>query len=178
MQNSKVNRSVMALTVAISIVATMYLWNAWRNDECPAGNPTTSLSVNGVVLSIEVAADKGSRSCGLSNRAWLPKGQGMLFVYKEERFLEFWMKDTRIPLALAYIGNDRKIRQILHMEPGAERHIYRSHEPAQYALETNPGWFLSNDISVGDSVKFSLPDGLLPCGHRDHQRGAGAPCRE
>lgn len=82
----------------------------------------------------------------------------MLFVYTEERILEFWMKNTRIPLALAYIGSDRKIREILHMEPDMEGRVYRSLEPVQYALETNPGWFESNGVSVGDPVDFFLPD--------------------
>jgi len=145
--------------MVIPIIATTYFWDTWRNDECSASNPTTSLIVNGTALSIEVAASMAARSCGLAYRDRLPEGHGMLFVYKEERFLEFWMKDTRIPLALAYIGNDRKIQEILHMEPGTEGRIYRSHGPVQYALETNPDWFRSNDISVGDSVMFSLPDG-------------------
>lgn len=158
MQKRIVKLSMMVLTMVMAIAAATYFLDTRRNDSCPVSNPTTSLSVNGVVLSVEVAADKISRSCGLANRDRLPKGHGMLFIYEKERFLEFWMKETRIPLALAYIGNDRKIREILHMDPDTAQHIYRSHEPVQYALETNPDWFSTNDISVGDRVNFSWPD--------------------
>ena len=158
MQKRRVNRWMMALTVTIAIAAATYFWDAGRNDGCPVSNPMTSLRINGIVLSVEVAANNTSRSCGLANRDRLPEDHGMLFVYEKERFLEFWMKETRIPLALAYIGNDRKIREIIRMDTGTTPHIYRSHQPVQYALETNPDWFSSNGISVGDSVKFLLPD--------------------
>ncbi len=90
-------------------------------------------------------------------RERLGKDEGMLFVYAEEETLSFWMKNTRLPLSIAFIDKKGKIVDIQDMEPFTLQ-TYVSASPAKYALETNQGWFTRNGILAGDFVK--LPTAL------------------
>ena len=85
----------------------------------------------------------------------LPKNEGMLFVYPNERILKFWMKDTTIPLSIAFIGESGKILDIQDMSPLSETTI-KSKSPAKFALEVNRGWFKDNIVKEGDYIDISL----------------------
>jgi uncharacterized membrane protein (UPF0127 family) len=77
----------------------------------------------------------------------------MLFVYEREGMLSFWMKNTRLPLSIAFIDKNGRIVDIQDMQPfSLESHI--SAYPARYALEMNRGWFAKEGIKVGDLVKI------------------------
>ena len=83
--------------------------------------------------------------------------RGMLFIFERERHLNFWMKDTVIPLDIAYARSDGTIVKILTMTPLDTRlNQYPSGEPARYALEVNAGVFAAKGISEGDTIK--IPD--------------------
>ena len=86
------------------------------------------------------------------HRKDLPSDQGMLFVYFRETELSFWMKNTYIPLSVAFINSDGVIVDIQHMEPETTT-SHKSKKPALYALETNKGWFKKHGIKEGDRVK-------------------------
>ncbi len=102
-------------------------------------------------IRVEVARTEEEQAKGLMFREKLGKNEGMLFVYEREEILAFWMKNTRIPLSIAFIAKDGKIVDIQDMEPFDLRsHV--SARPAQYALEVNQGWFEKNGIGVGDFV--------------------------
>jgi hypothetical protein len=79
--------------------------------------------------------------------------EGMLFVYEKEEFLTFWMKNTPLPLSIAFIDRKGKIVDIQDMEPFSLR-THTSARPARYALETNRNWFQRNGIQAGDLVKM------------------------
>jgi hypothetical protein len=81
----------------------------------------------------------------------------MLFVYAEPDILTFWMKNTHIPLSIAFIAADGLIVSIQKMNPFPLTTVYASPVPALYALEVNQGWFDEKGIGVGDVVEFSLP---------------------
>ena len=81
----------------------------------------------------------------------LKRDEGMLFVYNKEDILSFWMKNTSIPLEIAFIGANGEINQIETLKPYNQNAV-KSLEPAQYALEVNKGWFNNNQIKVGDKV--------------------------
>ena len=115
------------------------------------------LTVKGKELRVEVARTEREQEKGLMFRERLGKDEGMLFVYGEEETLSFWMKNTRIPLSIAFIDKKGKIVDIQDMEPFSLQ-THASSSPAKYALETNQGWFKRNGIHVGDSV--NLPPGL------------------
>ncbi len=118
-------------------------------------------------LRVEVADTPGERALGLMHRAVLPKDAGMLFIYPKSDWRSFWMKNTRIPLSLAYISADWRIDEIVRMNPppgrvlrGGKRlprrgpRTYPSKRPAMYALEVNRGWFEKNGFGVGARVNF------------------------
>ena len=106
-------------------------------------------------INVELARTHLDHLKGLSFRDHLPQDQGMLFCYEKPQKMSYWMKDTYIPLSIAFISSDGKISQIEDMEPG-EGNGAQSNTPCQYALEANKGWFAKNDIRAGDSVDLPL----------------------
>ena len=129
-------------------------------EACPKKLPFGSVSINGRRLLVEIAATTDARACGLSNRQSLPQNQGMLFVYPAPQPLVFWMKDTVIPLSIAFIDKTGRIVSIQKMTPLQTETRYRSPRPAPFALEVNQGWFAEQKIHDGDKVEIRLPMGL------------------
>lgn len=113
--------------------------------------PTTQLTINGHRVTAEVAATVETQTIGLMRRFSLQPDHGMLFVFRAPRPLAFWMKDTYIPLSIAFIGADGKILNIEDMAPQTES-THLSHGPAMFALEMKKGWFAQLGIAAGDRV--------------------------
>lgn len=162
MNRGRLDKTLGVIALLTISVALWMLWSRHQLVACPVDNPSTSLTVRHTTLSVEIAANDESRQCGLANRDRLPDGHGMLFTHAREQVLEFWMKDTHIPLTVAFIGDDYRVREIVDMQPDTPERVYRSSSKVKYALETNQGWFEANSVTVGDRVRFSLPDDLLP----------------
>lgn len=106
-------------------------------------------------LFIEIADSESERERGLMFRYALPGDNGMLFVFENERKLSFWMKNTFIPLDIAYVSAQGIINEIYRMEPVDYSIIYPSKQPAKYALEVNAGWFKKNGIKPGMKLDFN-----------------------
>ena len=122
----------------------------------PTAAPTAELipiRVGGIEIRVELADEPAERQTGLMFRESLAENQGMLFAYPEERTLGFWMKNTLIPLDIAYIDREGRIVDIKQMEPQSSE-THNSAAPAMYALEMNQGWFEANGIRVGDVIEF------------------------
>ncbi len=103
---------------------------------------------------VEVAQTPEERSHGLMGRKHLGRDEGMLFIFETEDTHGFWMKDTLLPLSIAFIGKDGRIVWITDMKPlTSDSHVPPS--PILYALEMNKGWFSSHGVKVGDIVRFS-----------------------
>ena len=124
---------------------------------CPIELPTATVSIKGQALRVELATTPTARGCGLSHRTELPQNQGMLFIFADLRPRTFWMKDTFIPLSIAYLDAAGRIFSIQDMAPLQTDSLYPSTLPAAYALEVNRGWFRSRGIEVGDLVDMQLP---------------------
>jgi len=107
-----------------------------------------------VDLLIEVANDAQERAKGLMSRESLPEDQGMLFVFEAEGQHGFWMKDTLIPLSIAFIEGEGVVIDIQDMEPRDET-IHKPNEPYLYAVEANQGWFARNDIEPRSQVRLA-----------------------
>jgi uncharacterized membrane protein (UPF0127 family) len=112
---------------------------------------TTTIEVEGHSVEVEIAELQKERERGLMGRKDLGPDQGMLFMYRDERPRSFWMKDTPLPLSIAYADRKGTIVKILDMEPYSEAH-YQSIYPAMYALEMKQGWFQQNDVVPGDRL--------------------------
>jgi uncharacterized membrane protein (UPF0127 family) len=104
-----------------------------------------------VPLRAEVAKTESEQAKGLMFRTALNDGEGMLFVYDRDRQMSFWMKNTLIPLSIAFISSQGEILEIRDMEPQDTRPI-QSERSCRYALETPQGWFAGAGISPGAMV--------------------------
>ena len=106
----------------------------------------------------EVAISNEEQITGLMFREKLEDGRGMLFVYDSDRKLSFWMKNTKLPLSVAYIDSDFIIREIYDMEPYSLDPV-ESELSLRYALEVPLGWFDRTGIKPGAKMIVS-PDAL------------------
>lgn len=118
--------------------------------------PTTTLTINEHKIVAEVATTQDQRSLGLMNRFSMQTDHGMLFVFERSEPLAFWMKNTFIPLSIAFIAPDGRIVNIEDMKPQTEDSHW-SKGPALYALEMKKGWFQERGIGPGAVVK-GLPN--------------------
>jgi len=99
----------------------------------------------------EIADNQETRNKGLMFRKKLPDGEGMLFVFEYDHVLSFWMKNTYIPLSIAFITHDGKIIDIKDMYPHDTSSVLSSRS-ARYALEVPQGWFSRAGVRAGDTV--------------------------
>jgi len=107
-----------------------------------------------VDLLVEVADNAQERAKGLMSRESLPEDQGMLFVFEAEAEHAFWMKDTLIPLSIAFIKGEGVVVDIQDMEPRDET-IHKAGEPYLYTVEANQGWFARNGIEPRSQVRLA-----------------------
>src|SRR3954451_2762531 len=108
-----------------------------------SGNRETSLTV-------QVAKTKREIKKGLMFVEKLPENEGMLFVFSGKTYGGFWMKNTLIPLSVAFLDSDGKILKILDMAP-CKKEECPTYDPElyyHYAIEVNLGWFEKNQIKV------------------------------
>ena len=117
---------------------------------------TQDLKINQWKITVEIADTREAQEKGLMGRDSLDEDKGMLFVYDRDSRKSFWMKNTKIPLSLAYIATDGTIREIYDMEPLSTK-IVDSKYSVRYVLEVNQGAFGRHGIKIGDKVEFIKP---------------------
>jgi uncharacterized membrane protein (UPF0127 family) len=137
----------------VIVVAT--LASACGGDgDCDTGQPGHVTFANGGTLTVRIADEPDERSRGLMAITSLPSDEGMAFLYGGPTEETFWMKDTLIPLSIAFISGDR-IVTIREMVPCTRDPCatYDSEAPYTYAVEANRGWFRRHGIEEGDRVR-------------------------
>lgn len=140
------------MTMSLRRVALLLVALACAPPVLAQSLPTIELTINGHRVTAEVAATVAARTVGLMRRFSLRPDHGMLFVFDAPQPLAFWMKDTYVPLSIAFIGADGRILNIEDMAPQTERtHVSRG--PALFALEMKKGWFAQLGIAAGDRVE-------------------------
>ena len=113
--------------------------------------PVVQLNAGLYLIRAEVAADFASRAQGLMYRRQLASNAGMLFVFEQPGEQCMWMKNTLIPLSVAFLDDDGAIINIEDMAPQTlQSHCAR--RPARYALEMNRGWFAARGIKPGTRI--------------------------
>ncbi len=137
--------------IALSVVAIQY--------GCGDSLDTMDVTINGHVLRIEIARTAEEQAKGLMHRKGLSENHGMLFPYQSDRRLSFWMKNTAIPLSIAFIAADGTIKEIYDMKPFSLGTV-SSRQSVRFALEVNQGFFTRLGIGVGDRLLF--PEGAPP----------------
>ena len=141
----------------------------WRPERCSASvpdpcllpiTPLTVTSADGqasVTLTVEIANRSDQHRRGLMFRQSMDELAGMLFVFQGDRTGGFWMRNTLIPLDIAYLGADGTVLEIVHGVPLSLENLTSS-QPYRYTLEVNGGWFERQGFGVGDRV--AIPAGV------------------
>lgn len=141
-------------TSRFRLAAGVMLLAVWvAQSGCSNNLEMIEVKIGEAVLQVEVAVTPEEQARGLMYRKQMPEDHGMLFPYGSDRRLSFWMKDTLIPLSIAYIASDGTIKEIYDMKPGSLREV-SSRQSVRYALEVNQGFFDRLGIGVGDTVEF------------------------
>ena len=110
-----------------------------------------------VRVRVEIADDVLEQARGLMYRTALAENRGMLFVYPDEEKRSFWMRNTLIPLSIAFMDSEGRIVDIKDMKPlDDDPPHYVSAEPARYALEVNKGFFEERGVEVGDRAHLPV----------------------
>lgn len=143
-------KSLYALTIVIALAFSVHVY--------PLGQaqprlPTIELTIGNAQLTTEIASTGDQRYMGLSFRQTLKENEAMLFVYPTERPLIFTMRNTLIPLSIAFISDQFIINEI-HDMPVGPNQTFPSKRNAKYALEVNQGWFERNNVKAGDVIKM------------------------
>jgi hypothetical protein len=113
--------------------------------------PQIELSAGIHRIEAEVVADQPSRMQGLMNRRALASGQGMLFVFPERARHCMWMKNTLLPLSVAFLDDDGRVLNVEDMQPQTEDN-HCAAQSARFALEMNLGWFSGRGIAPGARI--------------------------
>jgi uncharacterized membrane protein (UPF0127 family) len=113
--------------------------------------PSVELNAGMYLIRAEVAADFGTRARGLMYRKQMPSNAGMLFIFDEPGAQCMWMKNTLIPLSVAFLDDSGTIINIEDMAPQTED-SHCAARPARYALEMNGGWFAGRGIKPGTRI--------------------------
>lgn len=137
-------------------IITIISLSIYKNNAVAQFSETKILQINNKSLEVEIAKTSESRQKGLMYRTNLDKNAGMLFIFDKETASCMWMKNTLIPLSVAFIDSDGYIINIEEdMQPLSLENSCAK-RPAKYAIETNINWFKNNNIKVDDFVK-NLP---------------------
>lgn len=113
--------------------------------------PVMELTAGFHRIEAEVAANNAARMQGLMQRKSMPVQRGMLFVFERDAQHCMWMKNTFLPLSVAFIDETGRILNIEDMQPQSEDN-HCAAQPARYALEMNIGWFAQRGIKRGDRI--------------------------
>ncbi|MGE4240001.1 DUF192 domain-containing protein [Ramlibacter sp.] len=117
--------------------------------------PRVKLTIGEHPLDAYVARNAEERALGLMHRREMPENEGMLFMCDEPQPQSFWMKDTPLPLSIAFMDDDGHIVQIGDLEPHCED-AHTCETPVRYVLEVNQGWFSERGIAPGARIEGPL----------------------
>ncbi|MFM2445657.1 MAG: hypothetical protein RI936_104 [Pseudomonadota bacterium] len=114
--------------------------------------PVVQLQLGMHLVKAEVAATDPHRTRGLMFRESMPANQGMVFLFDAKTRQCMWMRNTLIPLSVAFIDDDGSIVNIEDMQPHTDN-AHCSSRPVRYALEMNKGWFAQRALGPGSKVQ-------------------------
>jgi uncharacterized protein len=123
-----------------------------NSDSSPFGLRVVQLKIADSSLFAEIADTPQTSANGLMYRDSLPEDHGMLFVFEKPKTVSFWMRNTKIPLSIAYIDSAGKILEIESLKPLDETPVASASGQVAFALEVNEGWFKRNGVSPGATI--------------------------
>ena len=119
--------------------------------------PTILLTVGEKKFRAEVADDEAERQAGMMFRKSMADGEGMVFVMGFPQHVAFWMKNTLLPLSVAYVNPAGTILEVHDLQPRDETPVSSKFDTISYAIEVPQGWFLKNGILPGAKVQGLPP---------------------
>ena len=140
-------------SVRFFLYITLSLLMVGAQSSCGDTLEIITVTIEGHTLELEVARTAEEQALGLMHRKSMPENHGMLFAYESDLRRFFWMKDTKIPLSIAFIASDGTIKEIYDMKPLSSKDV-ASRQSVRYALEVNQGLFGRLGIGVGAKVVF------------------------
>ena len=131
--------------------ATLLLGAGAQAQDAPQSLPAIRLNAGMHIIKAELAQSPDQRAIGLMHRKSMPANDGMLFVFEQPAAQCFWMKNTLLPLSIAFVTDDGTVSSIEEMPTGSlDSHCSR--RPVRYALEMNQGWFAKRGIKPGSKL--------------------------
>lgn len=117
--------------------------------------PRTKLTAGMHIMDVQLARTPEQRQIGLMWRKEMPQHEGMLFVFEQASTQCFWMRNTLIPLAAAFVADDGTIVNIAEMKPQSDD-SHCSDKPVRYVLEMNSGWFTKRQLKPGYKLSGTI----------------------
>jgi uncharacterized membrane protein (UPF0127 family) len=142
------HRAVLALVCALGAAGT------WAQDQ-PQNLAATALKVGMHNIRAQLAVTPQQRQIGLMHRREMPNHEGMLFVFDEPQQQCFWMRNTLIPLSIAFLAEDGTVVNLADMKPQSDE-SHCSAKPVRFVLEMNQGWFAKRGVKPGTRIDGEL----------------------
>jgi uncharacterized protein len=140
-----------AMKKSFALAAALLACAAFAQGEPQMNLPRVKLSAGMHVIDAQVASTPDERATGLMHRKEMPQHEGMLFVFESPSQQCFWMKNTLLPLSVAFVADDGTIVNVDEMKPQTlDSHC--SARPVRYVLEMNTGWFSKKGLKAGQKL--------------------------
>ncbi|MEK7478152.1 MAG: DUF192 domain-containing protein [Patescibacteria group bacterium] len=119
---------------------------------------TTTILIGNTNLTIKIADTPAKRERGLSGTAPLTENEGMLFIFDQPNYYQFWMKDMNYPLDIIWVDNNYQIVDITpNLSPSTYPQTFTSKKSAGFVLEVSAGFSKKNQVRVGETIKVKSP---------------------
>ena len=143
------------LAQGLSVLALLSLSLTGNAQDRPQKLPTTQLTAGMHLIRAEIADEEGERQIGLMHRPSMPANEGMIFVFERPEQQCFWMRNTLIPLSIAFLDDEGRIVNIEEMKPQSDD-SHCSKKPVRFVLEMNKGWFDKRGLKPGSVLGGTL----------------------
>lgn len=139
------------VALGLFVLASM----AWAQEAPQPRLPTIEIGAGMHVIRAEVAQSPQQQQIGMMMRREMGANEGMLFVNAEAGVRCFWMRNTLLPLTIAFIADDGTIVNLADMQPQSDE-SHCSEKPVRFALEMNKGWFAKRGLSAGTKLRGKI----------------------
>lgn len=137
----------------LAILLALALCDISAQTQAQPSLPITKLSIGGKEINAETADEEHERAAGLMFRKELAADAGMLFIMPNTGPVGFWMRNTELPLTIAYIAPNGAIMELHDLDPYSERPVPSRFPQIAFALEMPRGWFTKNNVWPGERVQ-------------------------
>ena len=149
----KIATGVIAVVIVGAVVWSVLSPHTMPHQPTSAAMTKSTLGINGVTISVDVAASGAAREQGLSDRLLLEPDSGMLFVFDTDGRYGFWMKHMRFPLDLIWADARGTIVTIEHdVSPATYPRVFYPARPARYVVEVNAGFAAAHNVAEGQTI--------------------------